>query len=315
MDKVIEGIIKELGKDFGDSIMALGDIEEIEAIPFGIKSLDEITGCGGVPRRRVTEIFGVESSGKSSLCLALISEAQKMGLRTAYVDMELAMTKELAIKIGVDISKLIYARPITGEEALTLVDKFLEHDIKLIVVDSVSSLVPEGELEADFDKDSIGLQARMMSKAMRKLLGVVKTNNAALVFVNQIRDDIGKFGFGPKTTTSGGRALRFYSSLRLEVARTGWITKGDEKIGLHVKVTAKKNKMRTPQLSTEFDFLFETGIDRGSDLLAYLVKIGEVREVGRTYYIKDKSIGTKLDAIKYLLANNQPVDKLGVDVD
>jgi len=305
MDKIIEGIIKELGKDFGDSIMTLDDIEKIESIPFGLKSLDDITGCEGVPRGRITEIFGVESSGKTSLCLALISEAQKMKLKTAYIDMELAMTKELAIKIGVDMPKLIYARPTTGEEALTLVDKLLEHGIKLIIVDSVSSLVPEGELEAEFDQDSIGLQARMMSKAMRKLLGVVKTNNAALVFVNQIRDDIGKFGFGPKTTTSGGRALKFYSSLRLEVARTGWITKGDEKTGLHVKVTTKKNKMSRPQLSTEFDFLFETGLDRGGDLLAYLIKTGEIKEVGRSYFLKDKSIGTKLDAIKYLLENNE----------
>lgn len=309
MDKIIEGIIKELGKDFGDSIMTLDDIEKIESIPFGLKSLDDITGCGGVPRGRITEIFGVESSGKTSLCLALISEAQKVKLKTAYIDMELAMTKELATKIGVDMSKLIYARPTTGEEALTLVDKLLEHGIKLIIVDSVSSLVPEGELEAEFDQDSIGLQARMMSKAMRKLLGVVKTNNAALVFVNQIRDDIGKFGFGPKTTTSGGRALKFYSSLRLEVARTGWITKGDEKTGLHVKVTTKKNKMSRPQLSTEFDFLFETGLDWGGDLLAYLVKIGEVSEKGRSYFLGDKPIGTKLDAIKYLLENYKTVDK------
>lgn len=314
MDNSIKEILKSLSKDFGDTIMTLDEIEKMDVIPFGIRSLDEITGCGGVPRGRIIEIFGAESGGKSTLCLALVSEAQKLGLRCAYIDMELSMTKELATKVGVDMSKLIYARPVTGEEALTLVDKLLEHDVKLIIVDSVSSLVPEGELEADFDKDSIGLQARMMSKAMRKLLGVVKTNNAALVFVNQIRDDINKMGFGPKTTTSGGRALKFYSSLRLEVARTGWITKAEnEKIGLHIKVTTKKNKMSRPQLDTTFDFLFETGLDRGGDLLECLIKTGEVREVGRTYYMGDKSIGTKLDAIRYLVDNYKPVDNSGVD--
>lgn len=313
MDNIIENIIKDLAKEFGDTVMVLNDIEKIEAIPFGIRSLDEITGCGGVPRGRITEIFGSESGGKSTLCLSLVSEAQKLGLKCAYIDMELSMTKELATKLGVDMSKLIYARPVTGEEALTLVDKLLEHDIKLIIVDSVSSLVPEGELEADFDKDSIGLQARMMSKAMRKLIGVVKTNNSALVFVNQIRDDIGKFGFGPKTTTSGGRALKFYSSLRLEVARTGWILKADEKVGLHIKVTTIKNKMSRPRLSTEFDFLFETGLDKGMDLLIYLIKTGKVREVGRSYFIGDRSIGTKLDAIRYLLDNKSTVDKIGID--
>ena len=314
MENSIKEILKSLSKDFGDIIITLDDIEKMEVIPFGIASLDEITGCGGVPRGRITEIFGAESGGKSTLCLALVSEAQKLGLRCAYIDMELSMTKELATKVGVDMGKLIYARPVTGEEALSLVDKLLEHDVKLIIVDSVSSLVPEGELEADFDKDSIGLQARMMSKAMRKLLGVVKTNNSALVFVNQIRDDINKMGFGPKTTTSGGRALKFYSSLRLQVARTGWITKAEnEKIGLHIKVTTAKNKMSRPQLSADFDFLFETGLDRGGDLLNHLIKTGVVREVGRSYYLEDKLIGTKLEAIRYLLDNIKPVDNSGVD--
>lgn len=313
MNKEIENILKDISKDFSGDLMLLGDIEKIDSIPFGVRSLDDITGCGGVPRGRITEIFGAESGGKTSLCLALISQAQKLDIRCAFIDMELSMTKELATKMGVDMNDLIYARPLTGEDALSLVDKLLERDVKLIVVDSVSSLVPEGELEAEFDKDSIGLQARMMSKAMRKLLGTVKTHNAALVFVNQIRDDIGKMGFGPKTTTSGGRALKFYSSLRLEVARTGWITKSDSKVGLHIKVTTKKNKMSRPQLSTEFDFYFESGIDVGSDLLNFGVNNGTLREVGRKYYEGDKLIGDKEETIKHLLANVQPVDKSTVD--
>jgi recombination protein RecA len=310
MTQEIKNLIADLNKDF-DGIMTLGDIENIEVIPFGIRSLDEITGCGGVPRGRIIEIFGPESGGKTSLCLSLIAEAQKLGLKTAFVDMELSMTKELASKMGVDLAKLVYARPITGEEALGLVDKMLEKDIKLIVVDSVSSLVPESELEAEWDKDSIGLQARMMSKGMRKLLGSVKTNNAALVFVNQIRDDINKMGFGPKTTTSGGRALKFYSSLRLEVARTGWIVKAEQKIGLTMKVTTKKNKMSRPQLSAEFEFLFDSGIDKGKDLLNYFVSVGTVKEVGKTYYLGETKLGDKVEAAKYLLENS--VDKKALD--
>ena len=304
MDNSIDNLIKSLTKEFGeDSIQSLEDLEPIECIPFGIKSLDDITGIGGVPRGRVTELFGSESSGKSSLCLALVSEAQKLGLKCAYIDMEFSMTKELPVKIGVDLGKLIYAQPITGEEALKLVNELVENDVKLIIVDSVSSLVPEDEAEAEFDQSSIGLQARLMSKAMRKLLGPVKRNNVALVFINQIRDDINKMGFGPKTTTSGGRALRFYSSLRLKVARKEWLKKGDEKVGLNIICTTEKNKMYRPQLSTEFEFYFDKGFDRGADLLANMVAKNVITVIGRTYYHGDKELGNKELAAQYALDN------------
>lgn len=288
-------------------ILPLEDLEPVEPIPFGIRTLDEITGIGGVPRGRVTELFGSESSGKSSLCLALVSEAQKLGLSCGYIDMEFSMSKELPIKMGVDLKKLVYGQPITGEEAFKMVEEFLEKGIKLIIVDSVSSLVPEDEAEAEFDQASIGLQARLMSKAMRKLLGPVKRHNAALVFINQIRDDINKMGFGPKTTTSGGRALKFYSSLRLKLARKGWHEKEEGgkkvKIGMRIIALTEKNKMHRPQLTSEFDFYFDTGFDRGESLLAYLLAKGDITMLGRTYYHGDKEIGNEKKASEYVLEN------------
>ncbi len=304
MNDAIENLMKSLNKKFGGNIIsALSDLEPIEVIPFGIKSLDEITGIGGVPRGRLTELYGSESSGKSSLCLALVSEAQKLGLKCAYIDMEFSMTKELATKMGVDMESLIYVQPVTGEEALQITEELIESDVKLIIVDSVSSLVPQPESESDFNQSTIGLQARLMSKAMRILTGPVKRNNVALVFVNQIRDDINKMGFGPKTTTSGGRALRFYASLRLKVARKGWITKADQKVGINIICIAEKNKVDRPQLRTEFDFFFETGFDREGDLLSFLLAEESITMIGRTYYHGDKEMGTKDKAIEYIRNN------------
>ena len=222
MENQIQNIIKSLGKDFEGMIMPLSKLESVESIPFGIKTLDTITGINGVPRGMLTEIYGAESNGKSSLCLRLVSEAQKLGLKTGYIDMELAMSKELATKAGVNLDAMIIARPSTGEEAFDLLNKMIESGVQLVIIDSVSALSPEDELEAEFSQQSIGLQARLMSKGMRKIIGTAMRHKAAIVFVNQIRDDINKMGFGPKTTTSGGRALRFYSALRLQTARIGW---------------------------------------------------------------------------------------------
>jgi recombination protein RecA len=248
----------------------------------------------------LTEIFGAESSGKSSMCLALVAQAQKLGLKCAYVDMELAMTKELAEHMGVDTSNLVLARPTTGEEAFNFINDLMEKDVKLIVVDSVSSLVPGEELEADFDQQSIGLQARLMSKGMRKIIGSAMRNKVAVVFTNQIRDDIGKFGFGEKITTSGGRALRFYSAMRFRVARTGWIEKDKEKIGMSLKILTIKNKLYRPQLSTEVDFYFGSGFDKDKDRLEYMVSIGTLTRVGNTYYNGEVKIGDKEKAILWI---------------
>lgn len=300
MAKDVKQIISEVNKDYGGVIMPLDDLPPVETIPFGIPGIDMASGRGGVPCPGITEIYGAESTCKSSLCLSLVSEAQKLGHKCAYIDMEFAMTKDLAKIMDVDLTSLIYAQPTTGEEALTLIDSLIDAGIKVIIVDSVSSMVPEDELDAGFDKDSVGLQARMMSKAMRKLVAKVNENKTVLVFINQIRDDIAKFGFGPKTTTSGGKALRFYSKLRVEMARTGWEKKGEEKIGMTLKATLKKNKIDTPWREAEFSFYFASGFDRDGSLLTMLEKNNTIKKSGGKYYHDGNPIGNKEEAILYL---------------
>ena len=300
----IDTLVKKINKEIDSKILRpLAELEPIDPIPFGIPTLDELTGIGGVPRGRITELYGTESSGKSSLCLSLVAEAQKLGLLCAFIDMEMALTKELATKFGIDMKQLIYSEPDTGEEALQVISELMENEVKLIIVDSVSRLTPEDELEADFDEHSIGLQARLVSKGMRKLIPPAFRHNVALVFINQLRDDIGKMGFGPKTTTSGGRALRYYSSLRLKVARKDWLKKGDATVGMTVVVSSEKNKMAPPRLNTEMEFFFEDGFDRVGNLLTHLVNTKVVTELAKTYYHGDKEIGKAKEAIEYIKKN------------
>ena len=302
----IEEIIKKISKDidFTGVMMSLDKLEKPEVIPFGIQSLDDITGLGGIARGRITEIYGAQSNGKTSLCLRLISEAQKLGIKTAFIDAEMAMNKDLAEKMGVDIKSLLIAQPISGEETFELIESLSNNGWGLVVVDSVSAMIPEDESEADFDQQSIGLQARLMSKGMRKILGVISKNNTALVFTNQIRDDINKMGFGPKTTTSGGRALRFYATLRLDCARTGWIAKEKEKIGMEIKITTNKNKLHRPMLETNLRFMFDNGFDILGDKLDCLVSSGKIELNARTYYHGNNKIGDRDEAIEYI-KNNQ----------
>ena len=302
----IEEIIKKISKDidFTGVMMSLDKLEKPEVIPFGIQSLDDITGLGGIARGRITEIYGAQSNGKTSLCLRLISEAQKLGIKTAFIDAEMAMNKDLAEKMGVDIKSLLIAQPISGEETFELIESLSNNGWGLVVVDSVSAMIPEDESEADFDQQSIGLQARLMSKGMRKILGVISKNNTALVFTNQVRDDINKMGFGPKTTTSGGRALRFYATLRLDCARTGWIAKEKEKIGMEIKITTNKNKLHRPMLETNLRFMFDNGFDILGDKLDCLVSSGKIELNARTYYHGNNKIGDRDEAIEYI-KNNQ----------
>lgn len=302
----IDQLIKSLNKDLGDFIQPLSTLEKVEAVPFGIATLDHITGVGGAPLGRLTEIYGGQSGGKSSLCLSLISEAQKKGLRCAYIDLEFAMTKELAELNGVDMSNVIYVRPTTGEEAFQTMEKLLENDVRMIIVDSVSAMMTEAEGEKEFGEQTIGLQARMMSAGLRKLIGMVKKHSAAIVFINQIRDDINKMGFGPKTTTSGGRALRFYASLRLEVARTSWIAKDGEKTGMTLKITVNKNKVGIPQKNTEIEYFFKRGFDKDMDRVRALVHTGALRQVGKSYYNGDTEIGDREEAIQWAKDNYKP---------
>lgn len=304
MEDKTSQIIKDLSKEFEGYIGPLGDIEETEAIPFGIKSLDDITGRGGIPLGMITEIYGAESSCKTSLALRLISEAQKKGLTCGFIDAELAITKELAQKSGVNIDELIISRPRTGENAFEVLEGMIERGVRLAVVDSVSSLVPLAELEADYSQESIGLQARMMSKGMRKIIGCMEEHKAAVVFINQIRDDIGKFGFGPKKTTSGGRALKFYSAIRIEMVRTKWIESISGKIGMCINIKIVKNKRAQPQRETNVNFIFDIGFDIDNDFLNFLVVSGKLKLIGRTYYFGDEAIGTKEKALIYAKEHN-----------
>ena len=304
-NETIKNISKEL--DFIGEISTGDKLKKIETIPFGIPSLDFVSG--GVPRGLPTEIYGNPSCGKSSLCLRLVSEAQRAGIKCLYIDAEMAMTPALMEKNGVDIKTLVVARPIDGEDTFELIEAFSEKGYGLIVVDSVSSLVPATELENDYDQDTIALQARMMSRGFRKITGLIHRTNTAVVFINQLREKMARMPGAKTTTTSGGRALPYYAGLRLEVVRIGWIEKDKIREGMRVKIHTEKNKLHTPQRSVEVDFLFESGFSVSVDLLSHLVKIGEVKEVGRTFYWKDKSIGTKLDAAKYLLDNYKTVQE------
>lgn len=310
MDKSIETIKKDLELDI--EITTGINLRKIEALPFGIRSIDRITG-GGAPRGLTTEIYGNPSCGKSSLCLQLIANSQKAGVKCLYIDAEMAMTTALMEKMGVDTENIVIARPISGEDAFELIDAFSEKGYGLIVVDSVSSLAPTAELETDYNQDTVALQARMMSKGLRKISGILHKTNTAVVFINQIREKMARMPAAKTTTTSGGRALGFYAGLRLEVARIGWVDKniGKNKIreGMRIKVHAEKNKLNTPQLSTEIEFMFEDGFNIGADLLEELEKDKTIEKVGMTYLEDGTPIGQKKDAIDYVIKKYSIVDK------
>lgn len=300
----VDQIVKKLEKDFGN-IGALSESDDFDIISTGLPSLDNILGIGGIPRGGFTEIYGLQSAAKSSLALKIVSEAQKLGLLTAYIDAERAMSKALALHAGVKLDDVVYFQPSHGEEAIDFILKIVEQGVKLIVVDSVTALIPRDEAEAGIHQQSIGLQARLMSKAARMLLGPVSKNNhnVAIVWVNQLRDDINKFGFGPKTTTSGGKALKYYSLLRIKLARIAWLARENQKTGMRLRATVEKNKLGVPQMSTDFNFEWLSGFNVGLDKLELLEKQGKVKKIAQTYYYNDEKIGTRSKAIEYIEAN------------
>ena len=300
----INEIIKNLEKDF-ESIGVLSEADDFDVISTGLPSLNDILGINGIPRGGFTEIYGLQSSAKTSIALKVISEAQKQGLATAFIDAERSMSKALALHAGVKLEDVVYFQPAYGEQAIDFILKVIEQGVKLIVVDSVTALVPKDEAEATVEQQSIGLQARLMSKAARILLGPIskKHHNVAIIWINQLRDDINKFGFGPKTTTSGGRALKYYSLLRIKLAYTGALTKGIDKIGMRLKATVEKNKLGTPQKSTQFNFMYTSGFDVGLDKLELLEKQGKIRKMAQTYYHNQEKIGTRDKAIEYIKVN------------
>jgi len=304
LEKAIEQIAKQLGKG---TVMKLGDKEaiKIDTVSTGCLSLDIATGIGGIPRGRITEIYGIEMAGKSTLAMHAIAEAQKNGGYAAYIDAEHAFDPNYAKNIGIDIDNLVISQPDYGEQALEVAEALIRSGaIDIIVIDSVAALVPRAELEGNMGDGHIGLQARLMSQAMRKLAGIVHKSNTAIIFINQIRERIGVM-FGNPETTTGGRALKFYASLRLEMRKISSIKDDSGIIGARVKVKVVKNKLAPPFKEAEFDILFGKGICYVSDIVDLGVKYSIIQKSGAWYAYGDLRLGQGKENVKaYLLEHN-----------
>ncbi len=300
----ISQIEKQLGKG---SIMRLGTEnpqDKIGAIPTGAINLDAAIGIGGVPRGRITEIYGPESSGKTTLCLHLVANVQRTGGVAAYVDAEHALDVEYARKLGVNIEDLLVSQPDTGEQALEIVEILVRSGaVDLIVIDSVAALVPKAEIEGEMGDSHMGLQARLMSQALRKLAGAINRSNCAVVFINQLREKIGVM-FGNPETTTGGKALKFYASLRLDIRRIGPVKEREAVIGHHVRVKVVKNKVAPPFRQAEFDVLFDEGISHIALLVDLASEAGIIQKSGAWYSYGDQRIGQGRENAKLFLRDN-----------
>jgi recombination protein RecA len=287
----LDRALASLTKRFGDgAIMRLGEAShlDVEVIPTGCLSLDLALGVGGVPRGRVTEIYGPDGAGKTTLAQHVVAEAQKAGGVAAYIDMEHALDPAYARRCGVDIDYLLISQPDTGEQALEIAETLIRSGaIDVIVVDSVAALVPRAEIEGEMGDSHPGLQARLMSQALRKLSGAIKQSNTALIFTNQLREKIGVM-FGNPETTSGGRALKFYASVRLDIRRITSIKERGELIGTRTRVRVTKNKVAPPFRVAEFDLMYSEGISRDGDLLDMAVELGVMEKRGSYYYYGDE---------------------------
>ena len=283
--------------------MRLGEAPhmQVEAIPTGSLSLDIALGIGGVPRGRVTEIYGPESSGKTTICQHIIAEAQKMGGVAAFIDVEHALDPFYAQKCGVNVDDLYISQPDTGEQALEIAESLVRSGaVDVVVIDSVAALVPRAEIEGDMGDAHVGLQARLMSQALRKLAGAIKTSNTAMIFTNQIRHKIGVF-FGSPETTTGGLALRFYASVRMDVRRIEAIKDKGTVIGNRTKVTIKKNKVAPPFRVAEFDIIYNEGISRSGEVLDLGVEMGIVEKRGSFYSYQGERLGQGRENVKAFL--------------
>ena len=307
LNNAVAAIEKNYGKG---SIMKLGDSSaniDIEAIPTGSISLDVALGVGGVPRGRIIEIYGPESSGKTTVALHMIAEAQKRNGIAGFIDAEHALDPQYAKKIGVDIDNLYISQPDNGEQALEIAETMIRSGaLDIVIVDSVAALVPKAEIEGDMDDQQVGLHARLMSKAMRKLTGVINRSNCAVVFINQLREKVGIM-FGNPEVTTGGRALKFYSSVRMDVRRVEAIKQGGEIIGNHTKVKVVKNKVAPPFKEAEFDIMFGQGISREGDLIDLAVKVDAVQKSGAWYAYKGEKIGQGRENAKTFLREHPEI--------
>jgi len=309
--KALEAAIKQIERDFGQgAVMKLGDSvrdKSIEVIPTGSLSLDYALGVGGVPKGRVIEIYGPESSGKTTLALHVVAEAQKMGGVAGFIDAEHALDPVYAKNIGVDIDNLYISQPDNGEQALEIADTMVRSGaIDVIVVDSVAALVPKKEIEGEMGDSVVGLQARLMSQALRKLTSIISKSNCVVIFINQLREKIGVM-FGNPETTTGGRALKFYSSVRMDVRRTETIKQGAEAVGNHVRVKIVKNKVAPPFKEAEFDIMFGKGISREGDLIDLAVREDIVEKSGAWFAYNGSKIGQGRENAKNYLADNPEI--------
>lgn len=309
--KALEAAMLQIQKQFGKgSIMKLGDEAahmSIEAIPTGAVSLDIATGIGGIPRGRIIEIFGPESSGKTTLTLHIIAEAQKMGGKAAFIDAEHALDPEYARNLGVDVNELLVSQPDTGEQALEICEMLVRSNaIDVVVIDSVAALVPRAEIQGEMGDSHMGLQARLMSQALRKLAGVISKSNTAVIFINQLREKVGVM-FGNPEVTTGGRALKFYSSMRLDVRKIESIKSGDSVLGNRTRVKVVKNKVAPPFKQAEFDIMYGQGISREGDVLDCAVEAKIVEKAGSWYSFNGDRIGQGRENVKAFLSGNKEI--------
>jgi recombination protein RecA len=306
----VDAVVGAIKEKFGDEmIMKLGEVKKVDvaAIPTGSVSLDIALGIGGVPRGRVIEVYGPESSGKTTLALHIIANAQKQGGTAAFIDAEHALDPEYAKKIGVRINDLLISQPDAGEQALDIVETLVRSNaIDVVVVDSVAALVPRAEIEGEMGDQHVGRQARLMSQALRKLTPIMSKSNTVVVFINQIRMKIGVM-FGNPETTSGGQALKFYSSVRMDVRRSAQIKKGDDVVGNRVKVKVVKNKVAPPFKLAEFDIMYNEGISASGDLLDTGVAREVVKKSGNSYMYGDVKLGVGRETAKAFLKENPKV--------
>lgn len=318
--KALLEAIARIKKNYGEgSIMILGDtkpVEKVKSISTGSILIDSITGIGGIPKGRITEVYGHESSGKTTICLHIIAEAQKSGGFAAFIDVEHALDPVYSKSIGVDVDNLVVSQPESGEEALNIVENLIRsNSVDVIVIDSVAALVPKAEISSDVGDATIGIQARLMSQALRKIISIVSKTNTAIVFTNQLRMKIST-GFsygGPQETTTGGTALKYYASLRIETRKTESIKKGDEVIGMICKVKIAKNKVAPPFRVADVPILYGKGISKPYEILTIGPELGIIKKSGNWYYYGDEKLGNGIDqALATLEQKPDLVNKLEI---